>query len=305
MLGSFGGIILTEDNMANQWFKFYGGEFLADTKISRLTPAERSCWVTLMCLASMSEDGVIKYLTVESLLDKSGIKWNPYDTGDYENCQNVLTTFSSLMMISVSNDVSEIKIINWSKRQETSLTNAERQSKFREKHKENKDSNKKVTNECYKSNARIEENRIDTLETLNTKIPSVDLKTKKKDKKKDMTWKQYKEDEIQLDEDYSPPQEEKSKKTWNDVDKKMWADKKNSLGLHGEIFMEYVIVKGLNFPTRASADACWYEFKKPAEEIASSYPYKEKVFEAIVKAQAERKPEMWNLRSIIKIMPTL
>lgn len=168
----------------------------------------------------------------------------------------------------------------------------------------NKDKGKLVCAQNVHSSgtqSRVEESRVDTLETLNTKIPDVDLKTKKKD----MTWNQYKEPEIQLDEDYSPPQEEKSKKTWTDVDKKMWADKKNSLGLHGEIFMEYVIVKGLNFPTRASADACWYEFKKPAEEIASSYPYKEKVFEAIVKAQAERKPEMWNLRSIIKIMPTL
>lgn len=147
--------------MANQWFKFYGGDYLSDPKIARLTPSERSCWITLLSIASMSDDGVIKYLTVESLLDKSGIRWNPYATGDYEDCQKILVTLSSLKMISVEDDISEIRIINWNKRQDTSLTNAERQAKYREKHKKNNDSNEKVTKQSNKSNARIEENRIE------------------------------------------------------------------------------------------------------------------------------------------------
>lgn len=145
-----------------------------------------------------------------------------------------------------------------------------------------------------------------TLETLSTKISDVNLINNNTNP---MAWNRQPDDVeeiyIQLDEDFNTPKKEIKTKGWTDVDKKLWADKKRSLGLHGEIFMEYVIVKGLKFPTRGSADACWYEFKKPAEELAESYPLREKVFEAILKAQAERKPEMWNLRSIIKIMPTL
>jgi len=119
--------------MANTWFKFYGGEYMSDAKIGRLDPAERSCWITLLCLASMSDSGVIKYLSIEDLLIKSGIKWDPYNTGDWEKCQNVLVKFSQMKMIKVSTDESSIKIINWAKRQErTAQTPYERTKKYRE-----------------------------------------------------------------------------------------------------------------------------------------------------------------------------
>jgi hypothetical protein len=57
--------------MVNQWFKFYGGEYLSDPKMDRLTVQERSCWLTLLCMGSQSS-GIIKYLSPESLITKSG-----------------------------------------------------------------------------------------------------------------------------------------------------------------------------------------------------------------------------------------
>ena len=146
--------------MANQWFKFYGGEYLSDPKIESLTATERSCWITLMCLASnSSNEGIIKYLTIESLLNKSGIQLNPYDTEEWDNSLSVLVKFQKMKMIEIKED-GNIIILNWDKRQERMMTNAQRQAKYRE----NKKSNEKVTRVTTKvtlEENRIEENRID------------------------------------------------------------------------------------------------------------------------------------------------
>ena len=120
--------------------------------MDRLTPCERSCWLTLLCLASTSgKEGVIQFLTEEALLRKAGIVWDPYSPEDWEQTKGVLGKFQALGLISL-NENGEISLINWTKRQESNLTNAERQARFREK---NKESNA-PRNE---SNARIEENR--------------------------------------------------------------------------------------------------------------------------------------------------
>ena len=146
--------------MANQWFKFYGGEYLSDPKIERLSPLERSCWVTLLCLASMNGKGKIEFLTVESLLNKSGIQFDPYRPEEWENALSVLKKFQKMKMIDVSED-GDILIINWDKRQEHNLTVAERVAKHRAK-KRNVTTN--VTNVTTEEN-RIEENRIENTDT--------------------------------------------------------------------------------------------------------------------------------------------
>lgn len=150
--------------MANQWFKFYGGEYLSDPKIGRLSPAERSCWITLLSMASMSDEGIIKYLDTDDLLEKSGIRHNPYNEGDWEKCQNVLVKFSQMKMISVDDKESMIRVINWEKRQEHNLTVAERVAKSREKKKCNENVTIDVTNVTSEEN-RVEENRIDNIDT--------------------------------------------------------------------------------------------------------------------------------------------
>lgn len=141
--------------MINPWFKFYGSEFLSDPKISALTAQERSCWMTLLCLASSSSSpGKIEFLTTEVLLKKSGVEFDPYDTAEWDKCLGVLRVFERMKMITMSDD-GVIEISNWVKRQETALTNAERQAKYRE----NKNSNKKVTDTVTK--VTLEEKRID------------------------------------------------------------------------------------------------------------------------------------------------
>lgn len=115
----------------NQWFKFYGGEYLSDPKIAALSPAKRSCWITILALASISSiPGQIEYLTVEVLLEKSGVKFDPYDMAEWNSCLGVLEEFVRMKMISKSDD-GLIEVLNWTKRQEMVLTNAERQANYR------------------------------------------------------------------------------------------------------------------------------------------------------------------------------
>ena len=90
--------------MAQQWFKFYGGDYLSDPKIERLSPLERSCWITILCMASMGKDGLIEFLTVESLLNRSGIRFDPYQPEEWENALSVLTKFKKLNMIEMTDD---------------------------------------------------------------------------------------------------------------------------------------------------------------------------------------------------------
>lgn len=141
--------------MANQWFKFYGAEYLSDPKMDRLSVQERSCWITLLCMASQSA-GEIKFLSVEGLLNKSGIRFNPYDSLEWDNAQNVLRNFENYEMVDIDKN-GTVKIKNWEKRQEHNLTVAERVAKSRAK---KKNVTTDVTNVTIEEN-RIEENRID------------------------------------------------------------------------------------------------------------------------------------------------
>ena len=146
--------------MANLWFKFYGGEFMSDAKIGRMDSAERSCWLTLLCLASMTDNGIIKYLSVDDLLTKSGIKWDPYNTGDWEKCQNILIKFSQMKMIKVSTDESSIEIINWAKRQERiAQTPYERLKKHRQNKEKLENDNEMITDDNGNDSIRKEKKR--------------------------------------------------------------------------------------------------------------------------------------------------
>ena len=156
--------------MANQWFKFFGGEYLSDPKIERLSPIERSCWVTLLCLASMNGDGIVEFLTVEVLLNKSGIQFDPYHPEEWEKALGVLVKFQNLKMIDLGDD-GVITVTNWKKRQETSMTGAERVAKYRERLKQsisNENVTENVTNVTLEEN-RIEENRIEEKRNDNTR----------------------------------------------------------------------------------------------------------------------------------------
>lgn len=181
--------------MANHWFKFYGGEYLSDPKMLALSASERSCWLTLLCFASMTEgDGTIRYLTESQLMVQAGVK---FDGPEWDHTKGVLDHLQELGMIQQSNG--EITIKNWRKRQEMMLSNAERQARFRAK----RDSNAKVTQMSQNSNERIEENRIE--ENRNTLVERFNLfwamyPRKEQKKKAQVAWLKIKPDQALHDE---------------------------------------------------------------------------------------------------------
>lgn len=160
-----------QKQMANQWFKFYGGEYLSDPKIDRLSPVERSCWITLLCLASMNDDDTIKYLTVEVLLNKSGVQYDPYHPEEWEKGLGVLHKFNNMEMIEMDDD-GTIRIKNWRKRQETALTAAERSKTYRERLKQaerHENVTERVTNVTLEENRR-EENRKEDINNIRKSV---------------------------------------------------------------------------------------------------------------------------------------
>jgi hypothetical protein len=137
--------------MTNPWFKFYGGEYLADPKMDALDANERSIWLTILCLSSQSEDGFIRYTTTEKLIEKAGVRL--FDRPSY---LNVMQKFDNLQMIERCNgDVTDsFKPKNWEKRQYSE--GYSRVRKFREKN-SNADETPLITIE----ERRIEEKRIE------------------------------------------------------------------------------------------------------------------------------------------------
>lgn len=130
-----------------KWFKFYGQDYLSDPKILALTACERSCLITLLSYGSVNDNGVITFLNEEQLMAQSGI--SPIHE-EWEHTQGVLEKLKKLKIIEIDNDM--ITIINWKKRQETSLTSYERVKRHREK---KRNDNAMITPE----ENRIEENR--------------------------------------------------------------------------------------------------------------------------------------------------
>lgn len=179
--------------MATQWFKFYGGEYLSDPKMLALSACERSCWLTLLCYASMEgNDGVVRYLNESQLMAQSGIH---FEEDEWTRTKGVLEHLERLGMVRISNG--EVTVLNWKKRQEAFLTNAERQARFREKNKiVALDSNADVTPQSNKSNARIEKNRIEKNNTYAHGFNQFWEKYPRKDgkKKADQVWTRIKPD---------------------------------------------------------------------------------------------------------------
>ena len=137
--------------MSNQWFKFYGGEYLSDPKMDAFDGNERSCWVTILSLASQLDDGWIKYSLEEKIIEKSGIK-----VSERSQYIGVLDKFLKFNMLQYCNgDVTQgFKPKNWDKRQYSE--GYSRIKRFRDKF-----SNGDVTQKITTEENRIEENRIE------------------------------------------------------------------------------------------------------------------------------------------------
>jgi hypothetical protein len=136
--------------MTNPWFKFFGGEWLSDPKRDQLTAVEQNCLTTLLCYANISNlKGKVPHITEKSLMIKSGIVPG---TPEWDVTVGVIKKFETLGIVKIVSDI--ITVRNWQKRQETSLSGAERAKRFRDKNR-----NETVTQKSDESNARREEKR--------------------------------------------------------------------------------------------------------------------------------------------------
>ena len=144
-----------------KWFKFYGQDWLTDTKIMDLSSVERLCWITILCLASDDEkgDGVIHHLTEDKLFRLSSI---PQDL--YTKNRGILVKLEALGMIQNDNGDNKIRVINFKKRQNKHLSGYERVKRYRDKKRVNtrvKNDNGDNARDNANDNARLDKNRID------------------------------------------------------------------------------------------------------------------------------------------------
>lgn len=156
-----------------QWFKFYGAEYLSDPKMLSLSPVGKCCWVALLCHASMSSDGIVRHITSERLLMQVGI--DP-TKDEWEENIGVLETLQALQCVTLARN-GDVTVSKWSARQSTFSSGAERQKKYRERLKTKTESSVTLHNALQRplqqSDARIEENRIDTSENKFSPIVEV------------------------------------------------------------------------------------------------------------------------------------
>ncbi|MEK9207430.1 MAG: hypothetical protein AAB922_03045 [Patescibacteria group bacterium] len=145
----------------NKWFKFFSADYLVDGKIRKLSPCERSCWITLLCLADTSDmPGEIKHLNECDLMEMSGLDFQ-YETWD--ETKGIMDKLEGLSMLKRS-DNGMITICNFRKRQGGALSAYERVKKYRMK----RSDNAMITHETKETNdngieeKRREENNIPT-----------------------------------------------------------------------------------------------------------------------------------------------
>ncbi len=117
-----------------KWFKFYSADYMLDGKIRQLDAIERSCWLTLLCLADMSDiPGEVRNVKPEDLLVLSGIIYDPDNEMKrrvWDDTLGVLTHLTDLGMIE-KNDNGMITVINFRKRQGRALNTYQRVKKHR------------------------------------------------------------------------------------------------------------------------------------------------------------------------------
>lgn len=116
-------------NDRQKWFKFYGGDYLNDGKIGSLTPQEKCVWITLLCLASISDNrGEIHYYDEDKIMATAGL--SPM-RDEWKETKGILRKLQNLKMIRTKAKV--IYILNFQKRQEQQSSSYERVKRFREK----------------------------------------------------------------------------------------------------------------------------------------------------------------------------
>jgi len=124
-----------------KWFKFFGQDWLTDTKILSLSIEDKMCYLTILCLVSASESGYINS-SEEVILHLSKLD---------SKTSGVLQRLNDNKMLEYDN-AGCFTIKNFIKRQGESLTGYERVKKYREKQKSINNKTKKKTKDNKKDN---------------------------------------------------------------------------------------------------------------------------------------------------------
>lgn len=122
--------------MKTSWFKFYGQDFLTDPKMRQLTIVQRMMWITILCLASQTEDGFIANLDEETLKELTGLQkyHDPTDVEGWDQGDGIFETLQKRYMITLHE--TGVHVTHWQKRQGSMSTSYERVKKFRDKKKD-------------------------------------------------------------------------------------------------------------------------------------------------------------------------
>lgn len=117
-----------------------------------LSASERSCWITLLSYASVNDNGMITFLSEEQLMIQAGLS---FQDEEWEKTTGVLEKLKKLQMITHDNGM--ITVINFQKRQGSSLTSYERLKRHREK---KRNDNAMITPLITIEQSRVDKKRI-------------------------------------------------------------------------------------------------------------------------------------------------
>jgi len=171
------------------WFKFYGQDWLTDVKLTRLDAIDRLCYLTLLCLASSSDEpGVIKDCDEAALIRLTQLEKDSFnEDSEAEKAKGVLQRLHDNEMITRETD-GRIIVVNFAKRQLKTLSGYERVKLYRERQREYKanngtkkekvNDNEMITNDngvITPEKRRVEKKRKD----INTKKATLSCKTEK------------------------------------------------------------------------------------------------------------------------------
>lgn len=155
------------------WFRMYG-EMMDDPKIGTLDDAAFRTWVELLCTACKAEDGGNTHLTE-----------NDIDWAFRRNARETLQKLLQRDLVTVT-ETGEIVITSWEKRQKKSDSSTDRVRAYRQKAKQDKDSQEDSQDEtlqkrrCNGLEKRREEKRRIKTHRLTRCLTSFGLPTRRR-----------------------------------------------------------------------------------------------------------------------------
>lgn len=156
-----------------EWFKFYHNKWLTDRAINSLRPQDRLCFITLLCVTSQSDErnGIVTKYSEQEIIKLTQLDVDVYDDekSDYHLAVGFTQRLADCGVIEIVDD-KQILIKNFSKRQDTMLSPAERAKKYRDKKKVTNVTNKSDERNAREDKSREEKNREDKIKSIKTEL---------------------------------------------------------------------------------------------------------------------------------------